>query len=357
MSGATRDRLRRQRDEARREVAVGKVLDRIRKRALAMGTPGDIAGVVEVTRDALAAVGITPQFTMILIRDASGDRARCFGAWPGEAAFEAGKLSFALARELGATHHVPALGRRRWSVSRITKTKHRSEYRKIRKAFDPLHSAAEAEGWINRFTYPVYLHHFAFRGGWLAVDLPYELSPDELAIGRRIADAFGVAWRRLVELQQKDAQNRELTIQNALKRVRSRALGMQSTDDLPSVPATLLREIAALDFKAWFSAIGLVDADRDLVNQWTAVERADIAQFHKRMGTPCSTKSRQSSSRASSCPRWLESTRLRASSSAPPHVQGSSCTPTNSCRMRKCESGTATWWSSRFGIGRRPITR
>jgi len=74
---------------------------------------------------------------------------------------------------------------------------------------------------------------------------------------------------RFLDFQHLETQNRELTITNALERVRSEALAMQTTNDLPSVSGAVFREIQDLDIKAINTAIGVIDEERDQASQWT----------------------------------------------------------------------------------------
>ena len=72
------------------------------------------------------------------------------------------------------------------------------------------------------------------------------LSEENLATVKRFAEMFDFAYSRFLELKEKEDQNRELTIQNALERVRARALGMQESRELSEVSYTLSNVLGEL---------------------------------------------------------------------------------------------------------------
>jgi hypothetical protein len=94
------------------------------------------------------------------------------------------------------------------------------------------------------------------------------VSEEHLATVQALTEALSLGYVRFLDFQQVEQQNHELTITNALERVRSQALSMQTTDDLPSVSGAVFREIQNLDIKAINTAIGVIDEERDHVSQW-----------------------------------------------------------------------------------------
>ena len=87
----------------------------------------------------------------------------------------------------------------------------------------------------------------------------------------RFAEVFSFAYSRFLELKAKEDQNRELTIQNALERVRARALGMQDSDEITSVAKALLGAFRDLGYRLDSVGIG-VHAEDDIyqVSVWSA---------------------------------------------------------------------------------------
>jgi signal transduction histidine kinase/DNA-binding response OmpR family regulator len=79
------------------------------------------------------------------------------------------------------------------------------------------------------------------------------------------------AYTRFLDLQQKEQRMREAEVEAALERVRSQALAMQTTQNLPSAAAAVFRELQALNFAGLVTAIGEADLERDLLSQWTVL--------------------------------------------------------------------------------------
>ena len=75
--------------------------------------------------------------------------------------------------------------------------------------------------------------------------------------------------------QRLEALERRLQVEEALERVRVRALAMRHSDELASVAAVMLREEKALGIKSMRSGIGITAADESKADVWTAGITAD----------------------------------------------------------------------------------
>ena len=106
-------------------------------------------------------------------------------------------------------------------------------------------------------------HAVPFSSGALILHSPERIPDESLAVVRRFADVFDFAYSRFLELKQKEDQNRELTIQNALERVRARALGMQTSDELDDVSVELFAALHDLGIEKRVSFIAVVDEEAD----------------------------------------------------------------------------------------------
>ena len=114
-----------------------------------------------------------------------------------------------------------------------------------------------------------------FIGRWQVTNVPFEhgyigirertYSKDHVEIVQDLAEALSLGYLRFLDFQKVEEQNRELTIQNALERVRARALGMQTSDDLATVSTTLFDEVKGLGIPAAVSSIGVFDEDHKFV--------------------------------------------------------------------------------------------
>ena len=90
------------------------------------------------------------------------------------------------------------------------------------------------------------------------------LSENDLETFQRFAEVFGFAYGRFLELQEKEERNRQLQIENALERVRSRALGMQESAELMDTAAVVFEQMQVLGIPAQRCGIGIVDKEKTL---------------------------------------------------------------------------------------------
>ena len=85
---------------------------------------------------------------------------------------------------------------------------------------------------------------------------------DESEIFRRFANVFEQAYTRFLDLKKAEAQTREAKIETALEKVRSRTMGMRSSDELPEVANLLFLEVQALSIPAWSCGYCILLEDR-----------------------------------------------------------------------------------------------
>ncbi|MBT5774644.1 MAG: hypothetical protein HOH95_09765, partial [Dehalococcoidia bacterium] len=244
----TEARLLKRLEAAEREQQIQSAVDGVLQRALAMAAAEDMANAVEAARDALVDLGLTPISTYITVFDKDRDLGHWWHAWQDRpvSARRGYKISIATLRKLGSTMFAPRRGRQRVAVIRLTRRQLTAELKKARKAMPPDNPGWGVASTADRFTYPNYRHSFYFSGGIVGLDYPRELTKSEIAIGRRIADAFDVAYRRFEELQAKEQRARDAEIEAALERVRARAQGMQGSSEIGEVTKVLVQEMQNL---------------------------------------------------------------------------------------------------------------
>jgi len=100
-------------------------------------------------------------------------------------------------------------------------------------------------------------------------DLPSE---DEKKILVRFAKVFEQSFIRFLDLQKAEAQAREAKIEAALEKVRSRTMGMQSSDELPEVANMLFLEVQGLGIPAWSSGFNILAEDKRSAAAWMSSE-------------------------------------------------------------------------------------
>jgi hypothetical protein len=281
-------RLQQKLDAATRDKTVQKAVDRVLHRALAMTSTDDIRSVIEEMRDAWFDLGVDPVSTGITFIDEAQDSRRLFGTWGRGEAFYFGDVSIEALLDSGSKWHAPRGSRRRSAVIRSNKREMQTEFRKVARAVRGRDVAADfAKDVAANFTYPNYRHLFYYTGGWIGVDLPRELSKEEMSIGRRLAEAFDVAWRRLVELQEKEERAREAEISVALERVRSQALGMQESTDIAGVTETLFEQQQRLGLNPMTAHICLDEGDDLHEFAYSSSTDASLEKFgHRQIHLP-----------------------------------------------------------------------
>jgi signal transduction histidine kinase len=110
----------------------------------------------------------------------------------------------------------------------------------------------------------------SFRHGYLLVSSrkPFE----ESHIFPRFARVFDQAYTRFLDLKKAEEQAREAKVEAALEKVRSRSMGMQSSDELPEVANLLFKEIQGLGIPAWSCGYNILNDDKRTATAWMSSE-------------------------------------------------------------------------------------
>lgn len=133
---------------------------------------------------------------------------------------------------------------------------------------------------------PVYLK--LVHGHWFVTNVPFrygmigyrerEHHTEHDQIIADLARGLELGFLRFLDFQKVESQNRELTIQNALERLRARALGMQKSEDLLGVVSLLSEEYRGLGIDVFASTILVPHEEEDLVENY--VRPSDRADAH-----------------------------------------------------------------------------
>ena len=91
-----------------------------------------------------------------------------------------------------------------------------------------------------------YSNFAMFDRGMLYAFTEEPLTQTELQVLSRFSTAFELTYRRFLDLQKAEAQAREAQIESALERIRARALGMHSSDEILEVANVLREEMGLL---------------------------------------------------------------------------------------------------------------
>ncbi len=117
-----------------------------------------------------------------------------------------------------------------------------------------------------------------FSGNWSVTNVPFRFGmigyrerqhhPEHDDIVAELARGLELGFLRFLDFQKVEEQNRELTLQNALERVRAKALGMQQSDDIGEVTGQLFHEFNELGIPVRRSGIWLIDVEPGTSEMW-----------------------------------------------------------------------------------------
>jgi signal transduction histidine kinase len=122
----------------------------------------------------------------------------------------------------------------------------------------------------------LFLHNFYFKQGYVLIVGGAKLSEEQTDIMLRFAKVFQQTYTRFLDLQKAETQAREAQIENALEKVRSRSLAMQSPDELIEVVQLLREEMGALGVEELeTSSIYIHDDESGATQCWFTIKNSD----------------------------------------------------------------------------------
>jgi signal transduction histidine kinase/ketosteroid isomerase-like protein len=100
---------------------------------------------------------------------------------------------------------------------------------------------------------------------------------EDLQILERFADAFDLAHRRFLDLQKAEQQAREVEIELALERVRSRTMAMQHSDELQEASFLLDGQVRGLGIETWGCAFNIYGEEES--KEWFGNEKGELTTY------------------------------------------------------------------------------
>lgn len=115
-----------------------------------------------------------------------------------------------------------------------------------------------------------------FSGGSIGIVTYKPADAESLDLLERTAGVFDLAYRRFKDLQKAEASAREAQIENALEKIRSRTMGMQTGEELKDVVVLLYKELIALGVTN-FVTCGYVEIheDKQIQDAWVTSPGGD----------------------------------------------------------------------------------
>jgi signal transduction histidine kinase len=130
-----------------------------------------------------------------------------------------------------------------------------------------------SSSWIEKFGFPDPVHfHFAyFSRGYLHVIAEETMSEEHKTVLGRFAKVFEQTYTRFLDLQKAEKQTREAQIEVSLERIRTRALAMHRSEELPEVALVVweqLGELKLADIEG--CSIHVFDDEKKTFDAWFA---------------------------------------------------------------------------------------
>jgi signal transduction histidine kinase len=261
-----------------RELQVEASLEHVRARALGMQTSDELSDVAVAFFDAFQSVGIDVRRPALATIDAETDMAALWTTSSDGEPIVNPPLPLDLWRTSGI-EPVEALPRgfsdRMREPLRYEWT--RSEYASFLEWLEDQigldlpdyrqEGIPETSHWLTHF----------FDNGYIILNTrDVRLSDEEAKIVRRFVDVFDFAYDRFLELKRLEIQNRELQVEGALEHVRARALGMQSSVEIPDVVEALFTQITVLGLPVWRTGIAFFTHEDGDGTWWLTSGKGDI---------------------------------------------------------------------------------
>ncbi len=233
-----------------KEAQIEAAMERIRARAMAMHTSGELMDVANVLRGQMGLLNQPDlETSAVLIYHEDGESWDSWYAFRptrddtghirnGTAKFS--KDDCALTREIVQYFRSPVTD----YTLEISGAKREEWLAVLMKAAPEVAENAINDETVNYDT--TYFHFSDFQGGSLLTVSYLPPSEEIQSLQRRAALVFELAYRRFLDLRKAEAQTREARIEAALERVRSRAMAMQEPEELKDVTQVLRTEMGLL---------------------------------------------------------------------------------------------------------------
>ncbi|HEY4965046.1 MAG TPA: ATP-binding protein [Puia sp.] len=118
----------------------------------------------------------------------------------------------------------------------------------------------------------LYYYFYSIGRGAIGISTFKPISAKELTILKRFRNAFGLAYRRFMDVRLAEEQAREAQIELGLERVRTRAMAMQKSDDLGGAIAIVFEELDKLKLDIFRCGIGIINREQRTSDLWTTTK-------------------------------------------------------------------------------------
>ena len=248
-----------------REAQIEAALERIRSRALAMHSSGDLIDVANVLREQMGLLG-QPELESSIVH-LYQDNSKTFEAWYAYRPpnLSSGKIISGVATvpwesSEWSKEAVGKYGSADNEYTIVSTGEKIKEWYKVLEVVAPAVVEYDHEG---RLIFPeiLYYHFSKFSGGALLMISNQQPSVEARELQRRAAVVFGLAVTRFFDLKRTEEQAREAKIEASLERVRGKAMAMHSSEDLAATIGIFYRELESFSITPRRCGVGLLDED------------------------------------------------------------------------------------------------
>jgi len=251
-----------------REAEIEAALERVRSRTMAMHKSDELADTAGVLFEQMVSLGIVPKRCVISIINQQANNAS-FWLTSSDGKVIPGSDLVPLTEEKHLIETYQAWKEKKTHFSFKVSGEARLKWTKYVIDKVQMHLPEYQPDTINKeqiFNEPAVFNSFFFSHGFVMLHTVEDLSEDEIKMLKRFASVFEQTYTRFLDLKKAEAQAREAQIEAALERVRSKAMAMNSSEDLAITVDSFFSELNKLNIVPHRCGVGIVDGETRMVD-------------------------------------------------------------------------------------------
>jgi signal transduction histidine kinase len=263
-------------EEQARESQIEASMERVRARAMAMHTTGELNELVALIYDEIQKLGLFDYGCSIIICDEAN---KVLQFWYAEInqlqSFRCYNVPITSQSIVQEQYQSWKKGLTQFNIN-IKGKEHKEYIEFLLTETDHKELPEEVkEGW--RSFSEVFFTYSNFKYGLLEFVDVKPIDKNNYTIYQRFAKVFEQTYTRFLDLQKAEKQAKEAQIETALEKVRSRTMAMHSSQELGEAVDTLLKQFKILGFDAISSWVSLMNPEENTIEFWTKHEEKLVA--------------------------------------------------------------------------------
>jgi signal transduction histidine kinase len=263
-------------EEQAREARIEAALESVRASSMAMHHSDELENVVKTLAEKLVDLGISLDGALIFFFDKEN---RAYNLWIATNQLPAPlKVNYPYEEAMQANPIIQDLWKAIETGADFLNKSYAGDVKNDYFRFTAKHNANIPEE-VKKIQQEAQNWTFSFTGGKhsvIGIDSWHGkvITADEFLVLKRFATVFEQAYTRFLDLQKAEAQAREAQIEAALERVRSRAMGMQMSEELNALIGTVFTELTKLDLILTRCVIEIYEGSEKGCRWWMANSEA-----------------------------------------------------------------------------------